>query len=165
MVRPPSSPRPEGSSGGWDSLSSGADEGPVRRWPKLVVGLLAAGALVVGGSGLAASVFGSAGPAPRTPTVTPHPTRPSRYPALEGSNERLQTGRPLPAATTQPTGLGIDPTFDRFAGQCFVGWMRSCDELYDVSSPRSKYETYADTCAGRQPVGTLRYCTTSFPGS
>jgi hypothetical protein len=129
------------------------------------VGLLAAGALALGGGGLAASVFGSSGPQPRIITLTAHPAPPSMYTALDGSNKPFLTGRPLPAASTPPTGLGVDPTFDRFARECFDGVMRSCDELYDVSAPRSKYETYADTCAGRQPDGTLRYCTTSFPGS
>jgi hypothetical protein len=165
MSQPPSSARPDGSTGGWDSLSFGADEPPVRRRPKVLVGLLAAGVLALGGGGLAASVSGSHGPAPRIITLTAHPAPPSMFTAMDGSNKPFLTGRPLPAATTPPTGLGVDPTFDRFAAECFDGVMRSCDELYDVSAPQSKYETFADTCAGRQPKGTLLYCTTSFPGS
>ena len=42
--------------------------------------------------------------------------------------------------------------------------MQSCDDLFDGSEAGSDYETYGDTCAGRQPAGTRQYCTITFPG-
>jgi hypothetical protein len=41
--------------------------------------------------------------------------------------------------------------------------MQSCDDLFDQSDAGSDYETYGDTCAGRQPPGTFIYCTDTFP--
>jgi hypothetical protein len=41
--------------------------------------------------------------------------------------------------------------------------MQACDDLYDAAEAGSDYETYGDTCAGRQPSGTLVDCTETFP--
>jgi hypothetical protein len=72
----------------------------------------------------------------------------------------------LPPATQQPVGLGGDPALDGAATGCFTGVMSDCVELY-LSSYRDpalqRYTAYGDTCAGRQPAGTLRLCTASFP--
>jgi hypothetical protein len=72
----------------------------------------------------------------------------------------------LPPATVPPTGLGGDPALDGEAEGCATGDMVACVELY-LSSYRdpalSRYAAYGDTCAGRQPAGTLRLCTASFP--
>lgn len=62
-----------------------------------------------------------------------------------------------------PDGLGNNPRLDSLAEACYVGDMESCDELFRASPFRSDYETYGDTCAGRQPAGTFRYCTATFP--
>ena len=69
----------------------------------------------------------------------------------------------LPAPSVEPDGLGADSSLDELAESCYDGDMRACDSLYDRSDAGSDYETYGDTCAGRQPSGTLIYCTESFP--
>ena len=69
-----------------------------------------------------------------------------------------------PPASQQPIGLGDDPTLNAFAQSCFDGDMASCDRLYENSPAGSLYEQYADTCAGRQSLGTGRYCVEAFPG-
>ena len=67
-----------------------------------------------------------------------------------------------PAPSQQPTGLGTDGAMDLLASACFNGTMQACDDLYVQSPDGSAYQTYGDTCAGRQPAGTGRYCTTVF---
>jgi hypothetical protein len=167
---PPQFPDPAEPSGAWDSLAFGAAEPPSPRRRKLLAALVAAGALVVAGVGVAefthgSSMPGSAGPEPRVITLTPHPSPPSTYLSMDGSTRPLLTGRPLPAATLASTGLGSDPMFDRLAQQCADGSMRACDELYDASPAGSRYESFADSCAGRQPRNTNIYCVTAFRGS
>ena len=73
------------------------------------------------------------------------------------------TDHGLPAARIAPDGLGSDPFLDALATSCHAGDMRSCDRLYDRAGTGSDYETYGDTCAGRQPVGTFRFCGDAFP--
>jgi hypothetical protein len=72
----------------------------------------------------------------------------------------------LPPAGQQPPATGTDPELDGDAAGCFTGTMTACVELY-LSSYRdpalARYTAYGDTCAGRQPAGTLRLCTASFP--
>ena len=70
----------------------------------------------------------------------------------------------VPAPTVEPTGLGTDPRLDALAQGCYDGSMVACDDLYDASESGSAYQEYGDTCAGRQPTGTGRYCVSSFPG-
>jgi hypothetical protein len=73
----------------------------------------------------------------------------------------------LPAAAVPPTGLGGDAALDRDARGCYRGDMPACDLLYLASyrTPAdARYAAYADSCAGRQPAGTRRLCTESFPG-
>jgi hypothetical protein len=69
----------------------------------------------------------------------------------------------VPQATVPPTDLGSDPALDALARACFDGEMSACDDLYFASEAGSLYELYADTCAGRQPEGTDRYCADAFP--
>jgi hypothetical protein len=69
----------------------------------------------------------------------------------------------LPAPTSDPDGLGEDPILDDLAQSCYDGDMRACDRLYDRSDAGSDYETFGDTCAGRQPSGTFVFCTETFP--
>jgi hypothetical protein len=69
----------------------------------------------------------------------------------------------LPNPTVTPDGLGNDPVLDVLAIGCFAGVMQSCDDLYDAADSGSDYETYGDSCAGRQPTGTSDYCTDTFP--
>ena len=98
------------------------------------------------GATVAALCFGGAGLCAAAPPTTTPPAGPV----------------PAPAPTQQPTGLGADARMDLLAAACFNGTMQACDDLYDESPLASAYETFADTCAGRQPAGTGRYCTDVF---
>ena len=99
-------------------------------------------AFILVGMGLVPAAAASA-QAAAPPTTTPAPV-------------------PAPAPTQQPTGLGTDAAMDLLANACFNGTMQACDDLYDQSPAGSAYETYGDTCAGRQPAATNRFCTTVF---
>jgi hypothetical protein len=158
-------PRPHEAPGGWDSLAFGAAEPPPARRRRLVAVLVGAGLLVVGGLGVGQFLPARSGPEPRVLTLTPHPAPPSTYLSMDGSTRPLLTGRPPPAPGLTPTGLGTDPTFNLLARECYRGSMHVCDELYAVSMPGSRYESFADSCAGRQEAGGNVYCTTAFPGS
>jgi hypothetical protein len=69
----------------------------------------------------------------------------------------------LPPATVTPDGLGVDALLDAYARDCYEGDMEACDDLFAQAESGSLYETYGDTCAGRQPPGTNVFCTVSFP--
>jgi hypothetical protein len=71
----------------------------------------------------------------------------------------------IPAATSEPEGLGDDPDLDEYAEQCYDGDMESCDDLYKESPLSSAYELYGGTCAGRQPNADASkvYCVDAFP--
>jgi hypothetical protein len=74
---------------------------------------------------------------------------------------------PIPPAVDPPDGLGSDAQFNDLAQECYDGTMLSCDTLYDdtvADSALEAYTVYGDTCAGRQPENTQRYCRDSFPG-
>jgi hypothetical protein len=43
--------------------------------------------------------------------------------------------------------------------------MEACDGLYGQGAAGSLYEQYGDTCAGRQPLGSGRYCADVFGGA
>jgi hypothetical protein len=169
MAEPPPSPGPDGGSGEWDSLSFGAPDPPARRRGKLVAGVLGAGVLGAGvlalaGSSVGSALFGASGAVPRIASVTAHPAPPSTHTGLDGSSKPLRTGPPRPAPSAPPTALGTNPNFDRFARECYGGAMHSCDVLFVVSPPRSRYEAYGDSCAGRQRHGTHVFCAKRFPG-
>ena len=74
-------------------------------------------------------------------------------------------GSALPAATSEPEGLGDDAELDGYAEECHEGDMASCDELYRSSPRGSAYELYGGTCAGRQSNIDAReiYCVEAFP--
>jgi hypothetical protein len=69
---------------------------------------------------------------------------------------------PAPAPSEQPSGLGTDARMNLLAVACFNGAMQACDDLFDESPAGSAYETFADTCAGRQLAATGRYCADVF---
>jgi hypothetical protein len=70
----------------------------------------------------------------------------------------------IPPPTREPEGLGTDPALDVLAERCYGADMQSCDDLYARAPADSEYESYGDTCAGRQPEDTRRYCTDVFGG-
>jgi hypothetical protein len=57
---------------------------------------------------------------------------------------------------------GDDPELDALWDACAGGDMESCDDLYFQSPFNSGYETFGDTCGGRQPEGTGNLCVTEF---
>lgn len=69
-----------------------------------------------------------------------------------------------PPATVEPEGLGSDPLLDAHAVDCYEGSMAACDDLFIDAELGSRYESYGDTCAGRQPAGTDVFCAETFPG-
>lgn len=75
-------------------------------------------------------------------------------------------GDDVPAPTEEPTGLGTDDGLDELARRCFDGGLIACDVLYVISPVDSPYETYGDTCAGRQAAESNAFCAkfVSFPG-
>ena len=74
-------------------------------------------------------------------------------------------GSSIPAASSEPEGLGDDPEFDEYAEECYDGDMEACDDLYWASPPDSAYELYGGTCAGRQPNADASevLCVDAFP--
>lgn len=73
----------------------------------------------------------------------------------------------IPAAGSDPEGLGDDADLDDYAEDCYDGDMGACDDLYEESPRGSAYELYGGTCAGRQPNGDASevYCLDAFPPS
>jgi len=69
----------------------------------------------------------------------------------------------IPPPADEPDGLGDDEVLDELAQDCYDGDMQACDDLFSESPLDSEYETYGDTCAGRQPENS-GYCTVAFPG-
>ncbi|MFV0308204.1 MAG: hypothetical protein ACK5OX_10730 [Desertimonas sp.] len=49
------------------------------------------------------------------------------------------------------------------ASLCLIGDMQACDDIFRSAPDGSPFVDFADTCAGRQEVGTNQYCTVSFP--
>lgn len=62
-----------------------------------------------------------------------------------------------PAVTGSGT-YGSDPALDALWDACEGGDMVACDDLYKSSALGSDYETFADTCGGRQETGTNDWC-------
>lgn len=127
--------------------------GPPRGNRTTAIALVVVGVVVLAAVGVALFLLldrGDVHPA----GVSPDPTTASRTASDAGA---------LPDPTGTPEGLGNDPLLDDLATACYVGDMRACDDLFDESDAGSDYETYGDSCAGRQPPGTLAYCTETFP--
>ncbi len=61
-----------------------------------------------------------------------------------------------------PSDLGNDAALDTLAAACYAGDMSECDNLFLQAVFGSDYQTYGDTCAGRQPAGTGQLCTDVF---
>jgi len=106
--------------------------------------------------------------APGVPTV-PVPSAPG-LPTVPGETTvpgaTVPTGV-IPPPTLQPVGLGTNAELDALAQACFAGDMASCDELFRASDTETDvaYHDYGDTCAGRQPLGTGRWCEAAFPAA
>ncbi len=73
--------------------------------------------------------------------------------AETGTSDLVST-EPVP-----PEGLGTDPALDALAQSCYAGDMEACDDLYGSAESGSAYRAYGDTCGGRQPENTGRFCT------
>lgn len=71
----------------------------------------------------------------------------------------------IPAASSEPEGLGDDAELDEYAEECYDGDMEACDDLYRESPRSSAYELYGGTCAGRQPNADAAevFCVDAFP--
>jgi len=85
------------------------------------------------------------------PSVGLSPTVP---PVAQASGE-LPPGQP-------PSELGNEAALDTLAEACYAGDMSECDNLFLQSAFGSDYQTYGDTCAGRQPAGTGQLCSAVF---
>lgn len=146
----PSYPRP-GVSGG----------GPPRGTRNIVDARVVAGIVVLAAVAVAlALVLGHGDDS--TATAGPDRTATPRHQVAAPTDEPADAGE-LPDPAAPPDGLGNDPVLDALATDCYGGDMQSCDDLFDRSDVGSDYETYGDSCAGRQPVGTLVDCTETFP--
>jgi len=84
------------------------------------------------------------------PSVGLSPT----VPVAQASGE-LPPGQP-------PSELGNEAALDTLAEACYAGDMSECDNLFLQSAFGSDYQTYGDTCAGRQPAGTGQLCSAVF---
>lgn len=60
--------------------------------------------------------------------------------------------------TTGGTTYGSDPVLDALWDSCAAGDMAACDNLFMESPIDSEYETFGDTCGGRQEAGTDFWC-------
>ena len=122
-----------------------------------MIALVVVGVVVLAAVGVALFLFLGRGERPPRPASARTPPRRAG---------RRRTPAPFPTATGTPEGLGDDPLLDDARDRpATIGDMQSCDDLFDESDAGSDYETYGDTCAGRQPPGTLAYCTETFPES
>ena len=125
---------------------AGGPQPPRQRNRNTVIALVVAGVLALAAVGAALFLFLGDEPG-----------------GTAAEERQTSSGSDLPAPTSDPDGLGEDPFLDDLAQSCYDGDMRACDRLYDQSDAGSDYETYGDTCAGRQPSGTFDYCTETFP--
>ncbi|MBN1091642.1 hypothetical protein JKP75_03065 [Blastococcus sp. TML/M2B] len=84
---------------------------------------------------------------------------------LRSDDEGSDGGSSIPAATSEPEGLGDDPELDDYAEECHDGDMQACDDLFNQSPVGSAYELYGGSCAGRQSNTDARqvYCVDAFP--
>lgn len=73
---------------------------------------------------------------------------------------------PAPRPLDAPGGIAEAPAepppapgdLEHLARACSEGDMSACDRLYVESAPGSEEEVYGDTCGGRQPASTGRWC-------
>ncbi|MGY1639895.1 hypothetical protein ACI782_02025 [Geodermatophilus sp. SYSU D00703] len=79
-----------------------------------------------------------------TPSESAEPSSPESSPS--GEAEEAPEGQP-------PGTLGDDPMLDALARSCFEADWAACDELYFSSEVDTEYESYGETCGGRnEPV-------------
>lgn len=75
-----------------------------------------------------------------------------------------------------PDGMDYDPMFDgppmtsdpflaSLVAACDAGDFEACDDLYWESDLGSPEEAWADSCGGRQPLGTGQFCVDAFGGN
>jgi len=140
---------------------SGAPGGPRRSRNSTLIALLVAGVVVLAAVGVALYLVLGRG-VDGTDITSSGRTAPNSAGTTTPTEEQAP-GVALPDATRTPDGLGDDPVLDVLAQACYRGDMQSCDDLFDESEAGSEYEAYGDTCAGRQPTGTLVLCTDTFP--
>ncbi|GAA4304005.1 hypothetical protein [Klenkia terrae] len=66
---------------------------------------------------------------------------------------------------TAPSGLGDDAELDQLAEQCFAEDWAACDTLWLTSDVGSDYETYGETCGGRNDPSAGQCASTYGDGS
>jgi hypothetical protein len=127
----------------------------------VVVGVVVLAAVAVGlffllrddDPGAASDATGTTAPQTSpSPTESPEesPSEPeepsSPEPSPPGGAEEVPAGRP-------PGTLGDDPVLDGLADACFDEDWAACDTLYFDSEVGTEYESYGETCGGRnEPV-------------
>lgn len=79
----------------------------------------------------------------------------------EPEPEPEQEEEDTPAHGTYGSDAGLDRLYD----QCEDGDMQACDDLYLDSPLGSEYETFGDTCGGRQNANTGVWCAEDAPSS
>ncbi|MGY1592807.1 hypothetical protein ACI79D_12580 [Geodermatophilus sp. SYSU D00708] len=161
--QPPYGPPGHGGPGSPGGPGSGRRPGAGRRTK--VVALVVTGVVVL--AAVAVGLFfllrgddpGTAPSATDTPAsqTPPSSTEPSEEApsASEGpSAPQPSSGGAQEAPPGQPPGtLGDDPVLDGLADACFTGDWAACDTLYADSDVGSEYESYGETCGGRnEPV-------------
>ena len=62
------------------------------------------------------------------------------------------------ASSSASNGYGTDPALDVLWDACSGGDWQACDDLFWDAPVGSEYETYGDTCGGRQAEGTGDFC-------
>ncbi len=93
-------------------------------------------------------------------TTAPPSTVPTTPPLTTGPTQTPPGAIPPP--TLEPTGLGTDPALDALAQSCYDGDMAACDDLWRDSEAGSTYRNFGDTCAGRQPENSGKWCEDAF---
>ncbi len=92
----------------------------------------------------------------------PDETDPSEPPATTGGPDPTASGD-IPPPGEEPDGLGSDEALNELAQNCYDGDMGACDDLFFDAEEDSTYESYGDSCAGRQPENTGITCVNAFP--
>ncbi|MGH9271890.1 MAG: hypothetical protein ACRDZ2_11510, partial [Ilumatobacteraceae bacterium] len=89
-------------------------------------------------------------------------TEPSEPPETTSGPDPTASGG-IPPPEEEPVGLGSDENLNELAQNCYDGDMAACDDLYFESADNPAYESYGDSCAGRQPENTGITCVNAFP--
>ena len=89
-------------------------------------------------------------------TEPSEPTDTTSGPDTTGSGD-------IPPPEEEPDGLGSDEALNELAQDCYDGDMAACDGCSSMPRQDSAYESYGDSCAGRQPENTGITCVNAFP--